>query len=112
MSTTCQARGKYENAQAIAGGIHILLVLKTKLRLRRLGHIERRGYIRCVDYQAVPLSLDVIFRWLFSDIQAVKLQLPSNFFFPFENHQRDLGVGGHWSLRAGFLIKNPLPSFS
>lgn len=54
------------------------------------------GYLRCVDYQAVPLPLDVIFRWLFSDIQAIKLQLPSNFFFPFEYHQRDLGVGRHW----------------
>lgn len=47
--------------------------------------------LRCVDYQAVPLPFDVIFRWLFGDIQAIKLQLPGNFLFSFEYHQRDLG---------------------
>ena len=57
--------------------------------------MEVRGHLRCVDYQAVPLPLDVIFRWLFSDVQAIELQLPGNFFFPFEYHQRDLGVGRH-----------------
>lgn len=60
--------------------------------------------LRCVDYQAVPLPLDVIFRWLFGDIQAIKFQFPGNFLFSFEYHQRDLG-GRTLFLSEGFLIK-------
>ena len=53
------------------------------------------GNLRRVDYQAIPLPLDVIFRRLFSDIQAIKLQLPGDFFFSLEYDQRDLGAGRH-----------------
>lgn len=81
-------------------------------RLLFLFGTEVRGHLRCVDYQAVPLPLDVIFRWLFSDIQAIELQLPGNFFFPFEYHQRDLGVGRHWLLKGGFLITALSPKHS
>jgi len=64
--------------------------------------------LRRVDYQAIPLPLDVIFRRLFSDIQAIKLQLPGDFFFSFEYDQRDLGAGRHCT-RAGFLMTASSP---
>lgn len=67
-----------------------------------------KGHLRCVDYQAVPLSLDVILRWLFSDVEAIKLQLPGNFFFSFKYHQRDLGEKSHWVLKDGFVVKAPV----
>lgn len=68
------------------------------------------GNLRCVDYQAIPLPLDVIFGRLFGDIQAIKLQLPGDFFFSFEYHQRNLGVGRHRLLREGFLMKASSPT--
>lgn len=68
------------------------------------------GNLRCVDYQAIPLPLDVIFRRLFGDIQAIKLQLPGDLFFSFEYHQRNLGVGRHRLLRERFLTKASSPT--
>lgn len=79
------------NLQGCWKGI-ILFTVETPFSFLGWGQNLRR-----VDDQAIPLPLDVIFRRLFSDIQAIKLQLPGDFFFSFEYDQRDLGAGRHYT---------------
>lgn len=47
-------------------------------------------YSLCVDYQSIPLSFDVILRWLFGDVKTIKFQLPCHFLFTLKNHKGHL----------------------
>lgn len=47
---------------------------------------------RGVDDESIPLSLDVVIRWLLSDVEAIKFKLSGNLLLPLKHHQRNLEV--------------------
>lgn len=47
---------------------------------------------RGVDDESIPLALDVIVRWLLSDVETIKFKLPGNILLPLKHHQRNLEV--------------------
>lgn len=47
-------------------------------------------FLRSVEHQSVPLPLDVVVFRLFSDVDAVKLQLPGQLLLSLEDNKRDL----------------------
>lgn len=49
------------------------------------------AHLRSVDDQSVPLTFDVVVRWLLCDVEASKLQLAGDFLLSFEHNQWDLG---------------------
>lgn len=63
-------------------------------KLHTLKHTHR-VYSLCVDYQSVPLSFDVILRWLFCDIKTIKFQLPGHLLFTLKDHQWHLHTQTH-----------------
>lgn len=64
--------------------------------------------IRCVNHQSVPLPFDVLLRRLLADIQAIKLQLPGNFFLTLEDHQRDLSSAALTDLCSVFFCSSKI----
>lgn len=56
--------------------------------------------LRRVNDQSVPLSFDIIIRWLFCDVEACKLQFSCYLLLPLEHYQRYLGHTGTLSVSS------------
>ena len=52
------------------------------------------GPLRRVKHQSVPLPLHIIILRLFSDVEAIKLQLPGQLLLPLKDHQGHLDCAG------------------